>query len=265
MRVMRSSVVTACVLAVGVLLPSDGLSQPLQGSLAFENHTTSGHLSAILQWGVIRITGTNESTGSYRLSRDFSGVSAADRAKMTSDPRFTLVQGERGTEIGVKPGQVEGFHAFILEVTVPKDLRFLRVEMVRGGQIFVDHFDGDLTVVSHNGSIRLTDIRGPLSAEALNGEITAEVTRTHMDWPITLMSRNGSLELSLAAQTGGQLDIETRSGPIAANVPIEIEALPGRIRSEEYRPRRARATLPRPGPRIKLLTLNGSVTVAVGR
>lgn len=222
--------------------------------------------AATLQWGTIRILPSTDSALHYRIMRDVSGPKSDSLMQLHSAIPYQLARIASGEwQLVVRPEDAQAFVGAALEVRVPACVRFLRLEMVRGGQIVVEGFRGDLSVLSHNGDVRATGLSGPATIETLNGEITASFATTDRRAPISLLSRNGGVGLMLPRGGTGTIDIETRSGAITSSLPLQVTQLPGEVRSAQYRPRRATLELGTGGPFIRIMTLNGDVHVATPR
>ncbi len=214
-----------------------------------------------IQWGRVIVKGTDATDITYRIIRDTEGPKHDSLLKLPLAVPYHIETTTSGVAIIMSPAESEGFIAAELQVSIPRNLPFLSVEMNRGGSIEVRDFDGELTVINRNGDTRLERLGGAVLVEATNGSIAAGLNRTIMDKPVSLLARNGGVTLDLAAGVGGTISAETRSGRVLSNRPIQVAELPERGRSAEYRPRRASVSLGAPGPLIRIMTLNGDVII----
>ena len=85
----------------------------------------------------------------------------------------------------------------------------VRVSTSNGG-ISVGAFTGPAKLETSNGSIKLTDYAGPIDARSSNGAIIASGVTA----PVAADTSNGRIEITLAPQAEGNLDLETSNGPV---------------------------------------------------
>ncbi len=78
------------------------------------------------------------------------------------------------------------------------------------GRISVGAFTGPAKLETSNGSIELTDYAGPIDARSSNGAIIASGVMA----PVAADTSNGRIEITLAPQAEGNLDLETSNGPV---------------------------------------------------
>jgi hypothetical protein len=78
------------------------------------------------------------------------------------------------------------------------------------GRISVGAFAGPAKLETSNGSIELTDYAGPIDARSSNGAIIASGVMA----PVAADTSNGRIEITLAPQAEGNLDLETSNGPV---------------------------------------------------
>lgn len=78
------------------------------------------------------------------------------------------------------------------------------------GRISVGAFAGPAKLETSNGSIELTDYAGPIDARSSNGAIIASGVMA----PVIADTSNGRIEITLAPQAEGNLDLETSNGPV---------------------------------------------------
>ena len=78
------------------------------------------------------------------------------------------------------------------------------------GRISVGAFAGPAKLETSNGSIELTDYAGPIDARSSNGAIIASGVMA----PVAADTSNGRIEITLAPQAEGNLDLDTSNGPV---------------------------------------------------
>ena len=261
---MRRSIRSALA-STALLLAASGVSgQDAPVTVSSDALTDVRAVDVRIQWGRVVVRPSPDASLRYRVVRDVSGPMADSLSRLSADVPFTVTAASPTWFLHIEPEDAEGFVAAVVEVEVPASIERVHLSMERGGAIEVQDFGGEVEVVNRNGDVRLGGLRGPAAVTALNGEIRAGFDRTSPDAPITLLSRNGGLELALPDEAAGRFLVETRSGAIRSLLPLEIEDLPGDVRSTRYRPRRARLSTAAPGPDVRLMTLNGDIDIRVG-
>ena len=129
----------------------------------------------------------------------------------------------------------------------------------------------DLTLKSHNGGIRIADVRGEIDFEALNGGVSLNRLGGNVHGHTT----NGGLSVELAGERweGGQLDTSTTNGGVSLAVPdnysarLETGTVNGHIRVDF--PVTVRGEIDRQlsidlgsgGPLVRAVTTNGGVSI----
>jgi hypothetical protein len=251
---------TTLLLALGMLLPGTPIlrAQATDSTIAAGTlHAAGGRVRATLQWGRIVVRPSDATDIRYRLSAENpDGVPPQPEGPI----RYRLQADSAAVALRIGPDELTAVRSVLLELWLPRSTRALRLDMERGGEIIVEGFAGDLDILTHNGSAALRGLAGPTMVEARNGAIAASFVATGDGMPITLLARNGGLDLDLPGP-GGQLEVETRSGTITSTIQLERTELEGAVRSEQYRPRRGTADTGHPGPRVRLMTLSGDVTI----
>jgi hypothetical protein len=141
-------------------------------------------------------------------------------------------------------------------------------------EIFVPQMT-DLSTMSVNGGIDLSDIRGHIEFETKNGGV--RLTRVAGD--VKGETKNGGIQVELAGRTweGGQLDAQTTNGGVTISLPenysahIRTETVNGAIQSDfplsinvqgqiwPPRPQNLDFNLGSGGPLIHVSTKNGGV------
>ena len=78
------------------------------------------------------------------------------------------------------------------------------------GGITVGAFAGPAKLETSNGSIKLTDYAGPIDARSSNGTIVASGVLA----PVVADTSNGRIEITLAPQAQGNLELDTSNGSV---------------------------------------------------
>jgi DUF4097 and DUF4098 domain-containing protein YvlB len=138
-------------------------------------------------------------------------------------------------------------------------------------EVFVPQMT-DLSMMSVNGGISLSDVRGRIEFDTKNGGV--RLTRVAGD--VSGETRNGGIQVELTGRTweGGQLDARTMNGGVTITMPenysahIQTETVNGAISSDfpvpitvqgRIRPRNLDFNVGSGGPLIHVTTKNGGV------
>jgi hypothetical protein len=136
-----------------------------------------------------------------------------------------------------------------------------RVLLPRGVRLGVNTVNGDVTVLGAgsevaattvNGDVAITTSAGPVNANTVNGSITARLGRVSADGDMSFTTVNGSITAELPGDLGADVELTTVNGSLSTDWEMMVS---GRLS-----PRNIRAHIGQPGgPRIRLVTVNGSV------
>jgi len=85
-----------------------------------------------------------------------------------------------------------------LTIQVPTNAS-LKLHTVNGGTIKVENVNGSLEVANVNGGISLSRIGGSAVAQTVNGDVTAAFARLDGKTPISLVTLNGDVDITLPA------------------------------------------------------------------
>ena len=85
-----------------------------------------------------------------------------------------------------------------LAIQVPMNTS-LELHAVNNGGIRVENVNGDIEVANVNGGIVLSRIAGTVVAQTVNGDVTATITRLDGKNPLSLITLNGDVDITLPA------------------------------------------------------------------
>ena len=130
------------------------------------------------------------------------------------------------------------------------------------------HLSVDVSTV--NGGLEVSGASAPVNAKTVNGRVTVSTTTG----PVEATSVNGSIETVILSATTGDVRLSTVNGSVTAALPRELNAdidaqtVNGRVEtvfpvrvSGKISPRHLRGTIGNGGPSLKLITVNGSITL----
>ena len=100
-----------------------------------------------------------------------------------------------------------------LEIRVPTRVN-LTLSGHNGSGIEVDNVEGDIEADHHNASIRLSNVGGSVVADTHNGDIRVVLTRITGDKPMSFISWNGAVDVTLPASAKANLKLRSDKGDI---------------------------------------------------
>lgn len=131
------------------------------------------------------------------------------------------------------------------------------VKSTWSGDIEIDGFSGEIEADAQlNGSIEIINVNGPVTANALNGEITVEFGKVKQDSPISIYTTNGEVDVTLPSDTPANLTLGTTNGDIYTNFEFKREEKDG---LKSISGRKVRATINNGGVNISLKSTNGNI------
>ena len=120
------------------------------------------------------------------------------------------------------------------------------------GAVRVADVTGEVRASTVNGNVEAYSLGGPVEVETVNGDVDARMGRMGTR-DMRFGTVNGSVTLALPDALDADVELQTVNGHLDADYPLTLS---GRVN-----PRHLRATIGRGGPRLKVSTVNGSVTL----
>jgi hypothetical protein len=121
-----------------------------------------------------------------------------------------------------------------------------------------------------NGGLEIDGVSAPVEAATVNGRIAVNTSTG----PVLATTVNGSIEANMQSLTNGDVRLTTVNGSVSAGLPVQInanidaETVNGRVETEfpvkiigKISPRHLRGTIGSGGATLKLITVNGSITL----
>jgi hypothetical protein len=110
-----------------------------------------------------------------------------------------------------------------LTIQVPMNTT-LKLRAVNNGGIKVENVNGDIEVANVNGRIILSRISGSAVAQTVNGDVTATFTRLDGKKPLSLVTLNGDVDITLpaAAKVDFKLKIDNH-GEIYSDFELKLQ------------------------------------------
>ena len=96
------------------------------------------------------------------------------------------------------------------------------VKSTWNGDIEIDGFTGEIEAEAQlNGSIEITEVNGPVTANTFNGDVNVEFATVKQDSPISIYSTNGAVDMSLPADTPANLSLSSLNNDIYTDFDLE--------------------------------------------
>ena len=121
-----------------------------------------------------------------------------------------------------------------------------------------------------NGGLEIDGVSAPAQASTVNGRIAVSTSTG----PVQAKTINGSIEVNMQSLTTGDVRLSTVNGSVSAGLPtqlnadIDAETVNGRVQTDlpvkivgKISPRHLRGTIGTGGATLKLITVNGSITL----
>jgi len=147
---------------------------------------------------------------------------------------------------GVKKNDV----AVRITVELPRNVP-INVGTVNGG-LEIDGVSAPVEASTVNGRIAVNTSAGPVQASTINGSIEANM-QSLTSGDVRLTTVNGSVSAGLPRQINANIDAETVNGRVETDFKVMIQ---GKIST-----RHLRGTIGTGGATLKLVTVNGSITL----
>jgi hypothetical protein len=135
-------------------------------------------------------------------------------------------------------------------------------------EVRVEGISGEIEIESAMGDVKLINVTGPVTASTTNGSIEATLNRIAADKPMSFVTFNGDIDLSLPADAKAGFRIKSNMGQLYTDFEIALKTMPAEPEKTTGRDgARFRVSLERSvfgtinggGPEIKLQNYNGDI------
>jgi hypothetical protein len=157
-----------------------------------------------------------------------------------------------------------------LEIRVPTRVN-LTLSGHNGSGIEIDNVEGDIEADHHNASIQMSNVGGSVVADTHNGDIRVVLTRITGDKPMSFISWNGTVDVTLPAAAKANLKLRSNQGDIYTQFEMQLRpgAAPqsrtdGRTRVIDAN-QSVYGAINGGGPEFELRTWNGDIFVRKGQ
>jgi hypothetical protein len=155
-----------------------------------------------------------------------------------------------------------------IEIRVPRRTS-VKASLVNGGDVEIDSVTGEHELSNVNGDVIATDITGSAVVNATNGDVRATFTTVDATKPMSFISFNGDVDVTLPANLAADLIVGSQQGDVytdfdvvAQNDPPNLQQRGGPTGGKQLRmTQNTRYAIGGGGPDITLRTFNGDVMI----
>jgi DUF4097 and DUF4098 domain-containing protein YvlB len=138
-------------------------------------------------------------------------------------------------------------------LTIPRKAAIDSIELINGS-IDIEGAEGSVKASSINGRVTASSLMGDVKLSTINGQLQATFTRLDETKPISLSSVNGSVTLVIPSDSNATVRAGTVHGGINNDFGL-------RVKHGEYVGHNLDGQIGNGGARIKLVNVNGSITI----
>jgi hypothetical protein len=157
--------------------------------------------------------------------------------------------------------------AYDFDIKVPAGTS-LKIEGANLDSILVENVSGEIEIETAGGGIKLTNVSGTVMAESNNGDIEVVFSRVPAGKPMSFVTFNGDVDVTLPAETKASFRIKSSMGEVFTDFDLALKAMPAEAeKTSEREGGKYRISLERAvigsinggGPEFKLQNFNGNI------
>ncbi len=201
-------------------IPADRVIVP------FSDPSKPGLLKASLINGSITIKGYNgkeviieASSRTKKYSRRDSNDEYKGMKRISITATGLTVEEEDNV---MKVGASSHMRTIDLNIQVPLKTS-LDISTVNSGDIDVENIEGEVEVNNTNGHIQVLNIAGTVLANTTNGKVVVTFNKIAPDKPMSFVSFNGNVDVTLLSATKANLKMKSEQGEIYSDFDIALE------------------------------------------
>ena len=184
-----------------------GFTHPLQAQTPLQITKDIKEVYVSLHWGELKIRGTEEDYANLSLSYTATSKQKT-KIEETSLKEYISIKRE-GKRLIIFGREPQVFESIDIELEIPKNLH-VQAQILKGGNIVLENLQNGIEIDNRNGSIQAKDIGGYALVNAANGEIKLGFNFLDPLKPVSLITLNGGIELSLPADCKRDLRLISR-------------------------------------------------------
>jgi hypothetical protein len=115
--------------------------------------------------------------------------------------------------------------AYDLDIKVPAGTS-LKIDGANLDKVLIENVSGQIEIESAGGGIKLTNVSGPIVAESANGDIEVVFNRVPAGKPMSFVTFNGDVDVTLPADTKASFRIKSSMGEVFTDFDLALKAVP---------------------------------------
>ncbi len=115
--------------------------------------------------------------------------------------------------------------AYDLDIKVPASTS-VSIDGANLDGVTVTNVSGGIEIESAGGGIKLTNVVGPVVAESTSGDIEVVFTRVPSGKPMSFVTFNGDVDVTLPAETKASFRIKSSMGEVFTDFDLALKSLP---------------------------------------
>ena len=142
-------------------------------------------------------------------------------------------------------------------IQVPEQLA-VTIEAHKNRSISGMRLAGEVTARTLNGSMKFSEVRGPILLNTTNGSIDVSISELNQEFPSSIASINGEIDVSIDENEKADLELSVKHGEIYTNLDVEVTQTENGMESL-VGSRDIEATLNGGGVQLNISTVNGKI------
>lgn len=212
------------LLLIGASSLTAQIQQSDKVSVPFSNPERPGHVDASLVHGSITVKGYAGKEVVIEASNRSKRVSGS---KMSGKGMIRLTQVATGLTVTeenneMSIGTSSHMRAVDLHIQVPRNTS-LNVNTVNDGDVFVENIAGEIEAHNVNGEIKVLNVSGAVVANTTNGDVTVKLTSVTPDKPMSFVSFNGDVDVTLPSNVAADVKLKSERGEIYSDFEIALQ------------------------------------------
>lgn len=163
--------------------------------------------------------------------------------------------------------------AYDFDIKVPAGTS-IKIEGANLDGLVIENVTGGIEISAVSGGIKLTNVSGAVVAESTNGDIEVVFNRVPAGKPMSFVTFNGDVDVTLPAQAKASFRIKSSMGEVFTDFDLTLKTMPAEAeKSTEREGGKYRISLERAvigsinggGPEFNLQNFNGNIYIRKGK
>ncbi|MBK7871424.1 MAG: DUF4097 family beta strand repeat protein [Saprospiraceae bacterium] len=153
-----------------------------------------------------------------------------------------------------------------LNIEVPRNFD-LQLESYNDADVVVENIVGKIAIETYNGHITAKDIEGSVVANTYNGPIVVTFNKISTDEPMTFVTYNGKVDITLPSAAKANFKMKTQRGDMYTDFDMQLTKSPNPIKNEGDKWKRTvvdnwiSGSINGGGPEFSMQTWNGDIYI----